>query len=96
LRWFEAARTLGWGMLCFMPYDVITNSWVENDLRIRHWHVWLELVVKVNPVAYKASTALDAWLGAEGIAGGSISDKETLSIEADALPPVTQVEEIED
>lgn len=96
LRWFEAARTLGWGMLCFMPYDVITNSWVENDLRIRHWHVWLELVVKVNPVAHKASTALDAWLGAEGIAGGSISDKETLSIEADALPPVTQVEEIED
>ncbi|KAJ4342108.1 hypothetical protein N0V95_007044 [Ascochyta clinopodiicola] len=96
LRWFEVARTLGWGMLCFMPHDIITNSWVENDLRIRYWDIWLKLVAKVNPDAHKASTALDAWLGSEGIAGGSISGKETLSIEADAPVPVMREEEIED
>ncbi|OAL44210.1 hypothetical protein IQ07DRAFT_522415, partial [Pyrenochaeta sp. DS3sAY3a] len=42
------------------------------------------------------STALDAWLGAESITSGLISDKKTLSIKADTLPPVTQVEEIKD
>ncbi|KAK7177754.1 hypothetical protein PSPO01_16195 [Paraphaeosphaeria sporulosa] len=96
LRWYEAAKQLGWGMLCPMPHDVVTNSWVENDLRIRYWHIWLELVIKVNPVTHKASRALDEWFGSEGIAGGSISEKETLSIEANALTPATQVEEIED
>ncbi|OAL42544.1 hypothetical protein IQ07DRAFT_525904, partial [Pyrenochaeta sp. DS3sAY3a] len=35
-------------------------------------------------------------LGVEGITSGLISDKKTLSIKADALPPVTQVEEIKD
>jgi hypothetical protein len=96
LRWYEAAKQLGWGMLCLMPHDIITNSWVENDLRIRFWHIWLELVVMVNPVAHKASGALDDWLGSEGISGGSISEKATLSIEANARAPVTQVEEMED
>ena len=96
LRWYEAAKQLGWGMLCLMPHDLITNSWVERDLRIRFWHIWLELVAKVNPVAHKASMALDAWLGSEGISGGSISEKATLSIEANVPAPVTQVEEIED
>ncbi|KAF1348219.1 hypothetical protein EJ07DRAFT_62860, partial [Lizonia empirigonia] len=96
LRWYEAAKQLGWGMLCLMPHDVITNSWVENDLRIRYWHIWLELVVKVNPGAHKASRALDDWLGSEGISGGSISEKATLSIEANAPAPATQVEEMED
>jgi hypothetical protein len=47
LRWYEAAKQLGWGMLCLMPHDIISNSWVENDLRIRFWHIWFELVVKV-------------------------------------------------
>ena len=96
LRWYEAAKQLGWGMLCLMPHDVITNSWVENELRVRHWHIWLELVEKVNPTACKASMALDAWLGSEGISGGSISEKATLSIEASTPAPVIQVEEIED
>jgi hypothetical protein len=96
LRWYEAAKQLGWGMLCLMPHDIISNSWVENDLRIPFWHIWLNLVVKVNPVAHKASMALDAWLGSEGISGGSISEKATLSIEANAQAAATQVEEIGD
>ncbi|KAF1347198.1 hypothetical protein EJ07DRAFT_34342, partial [Lizonia empirigonia] len=96
LRWYEAAKQLGWGMLCVMPHDIISNSWIENDLRIPFWHIWLELVVKVNPVAHKASMALDAWLGLEGISGGSISEKATLSIEANMPMSATQVEEIED
>ncbi|KAF1924231.1 uncharacterized protein M421DRAFT_8896, partial [Didymella exigua CBS 183.55] len=66
LRWYEAAKQLGWGMLCLMLHDVITNS------------------------------ALDEWLGSEGISGGSISEKATLSIEASAPAPATEVEEIED
>lgn len=96
LRWYEAAKQLGWGMLCLMPHDIISNSWVENDLRVPFWHIWLKLVVKVNPEAHKASMALDAWLGSEGISGGSISEKATLSIEANMPMSATQVEEIED
>jgi hypothetical protein len=96
LRWYEAAKQLGWGMLCLMPHDIISNSWVENDLRVPFWHIWLELVVKVNLIAHKASMALDAWLGSEGISGGSISEKATLSIEANMPMLATQVEEIED
>ena len=40
--------------------------------------------------------ALDAWLGLEGISGGSISEKAILSIEASTPASVIQVEEIED
>ena len=40
--------------------------------------------------------ALDAWLGLEGISGGSISEKATLLIKASTLASVIQVEEIED
>ncbi|UPX16739.1 uncharacterized protein EKO05_0007126 [Ascochyta rabiei] len=96
LRWYKAAKQLGWGMLCLMPHDIISNLWVENDLCVPFWHIWLELVVKVNLEAHKASMALDAWLGLEGISGGSISKKATLSIKANMPMLATQVEEIED
>jgi hypothetical protein len=59
-RWYEAAKQLSWGMLCFMPHDVISNSWVENKLQVSFWRVWLELVTKMNPIACKASRALNA------------------------------------
>ncbi|UPX19610.1 uncharacterized protein EKO05_0009868 [Ascochyta rabiei] len=26
LRWYEAAKQLGWGMLCLMPHNIISNS----------------------------------------------------------------------
>ncbi|KAK7178193.1 Aspartate-tRNA ligase, cytoplasmic 1 [Paraphaeosphaeria sporulosa] len=31
LRWYEAAKQLGWGMLCLMPHDIITNSGAVDD-----------------------------------------------------------------
>ncbi|UPX10346.1 uncharacterized protein EKO05_0001010 [Ascochyta rabiei] len=40
--------------------------------------------------------ALDAWLGLEGISGGSISKKATLLIKANMPMSATQVEEIKD
>ncbi|KAJ4332498.1 hypothetical protein N0V95_009648 [Ascochyta clinopodiicola] len=90
LRWYEAAKQLGWGMLCLMPHDIISNSWVENDLRVPFWLAHLARAGR------EASMALDAWLGSEGISGGSISEKATLWIEANSPAPATQVEEIED
>jgi hypothetical protein len=95
-RWYQAAKALGWSILCLMPYDKVSTNWVEGDLRLGPWHVWLELVPKVNPNACSASRALDEWLGFEGIAGGSISEKEMLCIEASESEPLTQVEEVED
>lgn len=50
----------------------------------------------MNPVAHKASMALDTWLGSEGISGRSISEKATLFIEANTPAVATQVEEVED
>lgn len=96
IRWYKAAKQLGWGMLCLMPHDAVSNSWVENDLRVGHWHIWLHLLPKVNPDAYEASMALDAWLGSEGVSGSSISDKEQLMIELDAQPSRPQLEEVDD
>ena len=82
-RWYNAADRLGWGSLCLMPHDQITNTWVEQTLRVREWHIWLDLVKRANPDVYTASKALDSWLGSESIAGGSIEGKETLRIEAE-------------
>jgi hypothetical protein len=49
---------------------------------VGEWHVWLQLVQRNSLDAYCAIQALDTWLGAEGIAGGPINDKEMLCIEA--------------
>jgi len=91
-RWYEAADTLGWGSLCLMPHDQITNTWVEQTLRVGEWRIWLDLVMKVNPDAYAASKAFDSWLGSESIAGGSIDGKELLRIEAESTT-IYEVEE---
>jgi hypothetical protein len=95
-RWFEAAKTLGWGILAIIPYDQITGSWAEKTLRVGEWRVWLQLVKKVNPEAHKASQMLDAWFGAEGIAGGSIEGKARLYIEPDPSATTRQFEEVLD
>jgi hypothetical protein len=71
-----------------MPYDTVTNNWIERELRLAFWHVWLELFVQVNPVAHNASKVLDAWLGFEGIVGGLVSDQVALYIGADIFSTV--------
>lgn len=100
LRWYSAASELGWGMLCLMPHDVVTNSWVQNELQVRHWHIWLQLVIRVNKEACDASRVLEAWLGSEGLSGGSIRGKATLALEEASLAgqprAYTQVTEVDD
>jgi hypothetical protein len=94
-RWYYAANTLGWGCLCLIP-ETLSHKWVEQTLRVGEWHVWLQLVQRNSPDVYRAIQALDTWLGAEGIAGGPINDKEMLCIEASVPSLPTQVEEIRD
>jgi hypothetical protein len=79
-----------------IPHDVVPNSWVEQTLRIGELHIWLELVKRVNPEVHAASTALDAWLGSECIAGGPLRKEETLRIEAEVPAIVYEVEEVQD
>ena len=81
-RWYAAATTLGWGSLCLMPSDAISNKWAEKTLTRPEWDLWLQLVNKIEPDVCTASRKLDAWLGADGIEGGPIKDKEPLCIEA--------------
>jgi hypothetical protein len=95
-RWYEAANRLGWGSLCLMPHGLITNTWVEQTLRVGEWRVWLELVEKVKPDAYAASKALNSWLGSESIAGGPIDGKRALRIETELPATVYEVEEVQD
>jgi hypothetical protein len=95
-RWYDAVTTLGWGILCLMPFDAISNKWAEKTLTRPQWDVWLQLVEKIQPDACTASRKLDAWLGAEGIEGGPIQDKEPLCIEAGPAAIVGEVEEVAD
>jgi hypothetical protein len=95
-RWYTAAMTLGWGSLCLMPPDLISNKWVEKTLARPEWDAWLQLVKKIEPDVHTASTALDAWLGADGIEGGSLKDKETLCIEEGPAAVAGEVEEVAD
>jgi hypothetical protein len=95
-RWYTLAQTLGWGSLALMPHDSIPNSWIESTLRAGELDVWVELVKKETPDVFAASKALDTWLGADGIAGGPISAKKTLGIEAKAPATIYEIEEVRD
>lgn len=79
-----------------MPREEVTANWAENELNVGGWHVWLKLVVKVNPDACEMSAKIDAWLGSTAIAGGSISDKEKLVIEARCREPPSRIEEVDE
>jgi hypothetical protein len=96
-RWYTVAQTLGWGSLTLMPHDLIPNTWIESTLRTGELAVWLELIKKEHPDIFTASKALEAWLGPDGIAGGPISSKKTLSIEAEAPSASSyEIEEVQD
>jgi hypothetical protein len=79
-----------------MPHDSIPKSWIESTLRAGEVEVWVELVKKENLDIFAASKALDTWLGADRIAGGPISGKKTLGVEARALATVYEIEEVQD
>lgn len=55
-RWFESTETLGWGCICLIPYEVITIPWVEQELYIGEWTIWLGLVKRVNPKTVESET----------------------------------------
>jgi hypothetical protein len=95
-RFYEITGVLGWSFLCLIPHDVVSNSWIEQSLRIGELRIWLALVKRINPDIHAASTALDAWLGSECIAGGPLRKEETLRIEVEAPAIVYEVEEVQD
>ncbi|PVH90805.1 hypothetical protein DM02DRAFT_479183, partial [Periconia macrospinosa] len=95
-RWYSVTQTLGWGMLTLIPHEEISNSWIERRLLLDQLAVWMELVKKERQEIYVASKALEGWLGPEGIAGGPISGKQTLSIEAEAPAAIYEMNEIRD
>ncbi|UPX18151.1 uncharacterized protein EKO05_0008461 [Ascochyta rabiei] len=69
---------------------------IKRTLCIGQLHVWIELLKKECLDICAASKALKNWLGPEGIAGGPINEKKTLSIEAEAPATIYEVEEIQD
>jgi hypothetical protein len=96
MRWYKMGQALGWGSFCLVPHDVITNTWLEHTLRVPELDIWLELVRKVNPDVVKAAHILDSWLGPDGIAGGAISEKTPLGIEAEPVMTIYEIEEVQD
>ncbi|KAH9859251.1 hypothetical protein J1614_012199 [Plenodomus biglobosus] len=95
-RWYTVAQALGWGSLALMPHDDVPNSWIESSLLTGELAIWIALVKKENLDVYAAGKALEEWLGPECIAGGPIAAKSTLSIEADVLATIYEVEDSED
>jgi hypothetical protein len=94
-RWYEAAETLGWGVLVLTPSDPITPHWVEQTLRASEWNIWLQLVQRVNPAAVAASHDFDAWLGPPGIEHGSLEGASTLTMEAGLPHHITEIPDSE-
>jgi hypothetical protein len=95
-RWLTATEVLGWGSLCLMPVDLVSKRFAEKVSTVDQWSTWLELVKRVNPDAYRASLALDKWVGIDGIKGGPIQSTDLLCIEATGPTAINQVEEIAD
>ena len=95
-RWYTITQDLGWGMLTLIPHEDISNAWIERGLLQDQLAVWMELVKKERQDIYSASKALESWLGPEGVAGGPISGKERLSIEAQTSAAIYEIEEIRD
>jgi hypothetical protein len=81
MRWYNATRRLGWGILCLFPFRDVSNTWVEQTLRVSEWDLWLRLVEKVNPDVLRATKSFTNWLGPSN-PGGPIASKELLAIEA--------------
>lgn len=96
MRWHTIVKGLGWGSLLLIPPEEVSNWWVERVLRVGQLEVFVSVVKRERPDLCAASKALETWLGPEGIAGGSISSKQMLSIEAEAPPTIYEVEEVED
>jgi hypothetical protein len=95
-RWHTIVQGLGWGSLLLIPHEEVSNWWLERVLRVGQLGVFVNLVKRERPDLCAASKALEAWLGPDGIAGGPISEKQTLSIEAEAPATIYEVEEIQD
>jgi hypothetical protein len=38
------SQTLGWGILCLMPHDMVTNYWVERVLLVAELRIWLDVI----------------------------------------------------
>ncbi|KAL5371384.1 hypothetical protein DPSP01_014303 [Paraphaeosphaeria sporulosa] len=79
-----------------VPHDRIANRWIERTLRVGQLAIWMDLVKRERQEIYAASKALESWLGPEGIAGGPISGKQTLSIKAEAPATIYKVQDSED
>jgi hypothetical protein len=54
-RWYQAAETLGWGLLVLIPTNFVSLNWVEQTLRAPEWDIWLQLIPRVNAAAVDAS-----------------------------------------
>jgi hypothetical protein len=96
MRWYTIGQALGWGSFCLVPHDIISTTWLEHTLRVPELTIWLELVKKVKPDVFKAAQMLDSWLGPDGMAGGAISEKTPLGIEAEPAITIYEIEEIQD
>lgn len=95
-KWYRIAEGLGWGVLLVMPQDAISNSWIEHKINSWGVDVFINLVCKERPDVCLAAKQFSDWLGPDGIAGGPIDQKETLSIELNASQIAHEVEEIQD
>jgi hypothetical protein len=95
-RWYEAADTLGWGLLVLIPSDTVTPHWVEQTLRAAEWNIWLQLVQRVNPATVAASHDFDAWLSQTGIEHGSLEGASWLTIEAGLEERITKAADSDD
>lgn len=96
MRWHSVVQGLGWGSLLLIPHEEIPHRWIERVLRVGELAVFINVVKRERPDLVDASKALESWLGPDGIAGGPISQKQTLGIESNVPLIRYEIEEIAD
>lgn len=47
--WSSIALRLGYGVFALIPESLIHNKFIEQELRVEHLDIWLDLVERVNP-----------------------------------------------
>jgi hypothetical protein len=74
-RWHTIKERLGYGVLGLIPSQLVSNNWIQNDLSIDEFYIWLDVIEHFNPACITAGRNRQLLLGEES---AEVEDLELL------------------